>query len=74
MARATEKDTHDGLRGTYSGQQIAENFEEEVAEEEHSGLGTDYGIRSGPTPRGGMRMLISSLLDLDFTADEIHTM
>ncbi|MBX8686721.1 hypothetical protein GO011_04655 [Mycobacterium sp. 20091114027_K0903767] len=41
---------------------------------EHFVLGTDYGIRSGPAPREGMRMLISSLLDLNFTAEEIHTM
>lgn len=41
---------------------------------EHFVLGTDYGIGSGPTPREGMRILISSLLDLSFTPDEIHTM
>ncbi|WP_024806268.1 DUF6282 family protein [Nocardia sp. BMG51109] len=41
---------------------------------EHFVLGTDYGIRSGPTPLEGMRLLISSLLDLEFTAAEIHTM
>ena len=41
---------------------------------EHFVLGTDYGIRSGPTPREGMRILISSLLDLNFTAEEIHAM
>lgn len=41
---------------------------------EHFVLGTDYGIRSGPTPVEGMRTLISSLLDLEFTPDEIHTM
>ncbi|MEV5967240.1 DUF6282 family protein [Kribbella sp. NPDC051952] len=41
---------------------------------EHFVLGTDYGIRSGPTPVEGMRTLISSLLDLEFTVDEINTM
>jgi hypothetical protein len=41
---------------------------------EHFVLGTDYGIRSGPTPVEGMRTLISTLLDLEFTPDEIHTM
>ncbi|MFT4057618.1 MAG: DUF6282 family protein [Novosphingobium sp.] len=34
-------------------------------------LGTDYGIGSGPTPAEGMRLLISTLLDLDFSIDEI---
>jgi predicted TIM-barrel fold metal-dependent hydrolase len=34
-------------------------------------LGTDYGIGSGPTPVEGMRLLISTLLDLDFSIDEI---
>ncbi len=41
---------------------------------EHFVLGTDYGIRSGPTPIEGMRTLISTLLDLEFTSEEIHTM
>lgn len=41
---------------------------------EHFVVGTDYGIRSGPTPVEGMRILISSLLDLEFTPEEIHTM
>jgi hypothetical protein len=41
---------------------------------EHFILGTDYGIRSGPTPVEGMRTLISTLLDLEFTSEEIHTM
>lgn len=41
---------------------------------EHFVLGTDYGIRSGPTPVEGMRTLISTLLDLEFTSEEIHTM
>ncbi|MGW2661788.1 DUF6282 family protein [Nocardia tengchongensis] len=41
---------------------------------EHFILGTDYGIGSQPTPAEGMRMLISSLLDLEFTAAEIQTM
>ena len=39
---------------------------------EHFVIGTDYGIRSGPTPVEGMRILISSLLDLEFTSEEIH--
>lgn len=39
---------------------------------EHFVVGTDYGIRSGPTPVEGMRILISSLLDLEFTSEEIH--
>lgn len=41
---------------------------------EHFVVGTDYGIRSGPTPVEGMRILISSLLDLEFTPEEIFTM
>ncbi|MFB7191999.1 DUF6282 family protein [Streptomyces sp. NPDC056240] len=41
---------------------------------EHFILGTDYGIRSGPTPVEGMRTLISSLLDLEFKPEEIATM
>ncbi|MGW5649553.1 DUF6282 family protein [Saccharopolyspora sp. NPDC003752] len=41
---------------------------------EHFIIGTDYGIRSGPTPAEGMRTLISSLLDLEFTPEEIHTL
>ncbi|MFE2735168.1 DUF6282 family protein [Streptomyces sp. NPDC059349] len=41
---------------------------------EHFILGTDYGIRSGPTPVEGMRTLISSLLDLEFKPEEIITM
>ncbi|MGW9414660.1 DUF6282 family protein [Arthrobacter cupressi] len=39
---------------------------------EHFVLGTDYGIRSGPTPLEGQRTLISTLLDLEFTPEEIH--
>lgn len=35
-------------------------------------LATDYGIRSGPTPLEGMRLLISTLLDLAFSIDEIE--
>ena len=35
-------------------------------------LGTDYGIRSSPAPLEGMRLLISTLLDLEFTVDEIE--
>jgi hypothetical protein len=41
---------------------------------EHFILGTDYGIRSGPTPVEGMRTLISSLLDLEFTPEQINRM
>ncbi|MFF3566610.1 DUF6282 family protein [Nocardia jiangxiensis] len=41
---------------------------------DHFVLGTDYGIGSGPTPAEGMRILVSALLDLEFTPDEIHTM
>lgn len=41
---------------------------------EHFVVGTDYGIRSGPTPAEGMRILVSSLLDLEFTPEEIHTL
>jgi hypothetical protein len=41
---------------------------------EHFVLGTDYGIRSGPTPLEGMRTLISTLLDLEFTSEEIYTL
>lgn len=37
-------------------------------------LGTDYGIRAGPPPVEGMRMLIGALLDLDFSVEEIRTM
>jgi len=35
-------------------------------------LGTDYGIGSCPAPLEGMRLLISTLLDLQFTVDEIE--
>ena len=41
---------------------------------EHFVLGTDYGIRSAPSPVEGMRLIISSLLDLEFTPEEIHRM
>ena len=37
-------------------------------------LGTDYGIRAAPAPAEGMRLLISTLLDLEFTVDEIALM
>jgi imidazolonepropionase-like amidohydrolase len=40
----------------------------------HFLLGTDYGVRSDPTPVEGMRMIVSCLLHLDFTPEEIHTM
>jgi hypothetical protein len=36
-------------------------------------LATDCGIRSAPAPVEGMRVLISSLLDLEFSVDEIET-
>jgi hypothetical protein len=39
---------------------------------EHFVLATDYGIRSSPSPLEGMRLLISTLLDLEFTNDEIE--
>lgn len=35
-------------------------------------LGTDYGIRSSPAPVEGMRLIISTLLDLEFTVEEIE--
>jgi hypothetical protein len=37
-------------------------------------LGTDYGIRSSPTPVEGMRLIVSALLDLEFSLDEIETL
>jgi hypothetical protein len=40
----------------------------------HFVLGTDYGIRAAPTPVQGMRTMIASLLDYEFTVDEIRTM
>ena len=39
---------------------------------EHFVLATDYGIRSSPSPLEGMRLLISTLLDLEFSNDEIE--
>jgi hypothetical protein len=41
---------------------------------QHFVLGTDYGIRAAPTPVQGMRTMIASLLDYQFTVDEIRTM
>ena len=41
---------------------------------EHFVLGTDYGIRSAPSPIEGMRMMISLLLDYDFSYEEIRKM
>lgn len=41
---------------------------------EHYVLGTDYGIRAGSTPVEAMRTLISCLLDIEFTTEEIQTM
>lgn len=37
-------------------------------------LGTDYGIRAASTPVQGMRTLITTLLDYEFTPDEIRMM
>ncbi len=37
-------------------------------------LGTDYGIRAASTPVQGMRTMITTLLDYEFTPDEIRTM
>ncbi len=37
-------------------------------------LGTDYGIRAAPSAVQGMRTLITTLLDYEFTPDEIRTM
>jgi len=41
---------------------------------EHFVLGTDYGIRAACTPVEAMRTLVASLLDLEFTPEEIRTM
>jgi hypothetical protein len=41
---------------------------------EHFVLATDYGIRAAPTPLEGMRTLITTLLDMEFSVDEIQTM
>lgn len=41
---------------------------------EHFVLATDYGIRSAPAPVEGMRMLVSSLLDMSFGVEEIGQM
>lgn len=41
---------------------------------EHFVLGTDYGIRAASTPVQGMRTLITTLLDYEFTPDEIRLM
>ena len=41
---------------------------------EHFVLATDYGIRSSPTPAQGMRLLISMLLDYEFTPEQIRQM
>jgi hypothetical protein len=37
-------------------------------------IGTDYGIRSSPAPVEGMRLIASTLLDLEFTVEEIETL
>lgn len=41
---------------------------------EHFVLSTDYGIRAGPSPVQGMRMMIATLLDYEFTPQEVRTM
>jgi len=41
---------------------------------DHFVLGTDYGIRAASTPVQGMRTMITTLLDYEFTPDEIRTM
>lgn len=41
---------------------------------EHFVLGTDYGIRAACSPVQGMRTLITTLLDYEFTPGEIRTM
>jgi hypothetical protein len=41
---------------------------------EHFILATDYGLRTAPAPVEGMRLLISCLLELDFSTTEIQTM
>ena len=41
---------------------------------QHFVLGTDYGVRAAPSPVQGMRTLIASLLDYEFSVDDIRTM
>lgn len=41
---------------------------------EHFVLATDHGIRSAPAPVEALRLLVSSLLDLEFDPAEIHRM
>jgi hypothetical protein len=41
---------------------------------EHFVLATDYGVRAASTAVQGMRTLITTLLDYEFTPDEIRTM
>jgi hypothetical protein len=41
---------------------------------DHFVLATDYGIRAASTPLEGMRTLITTLLDMEFTVSEIQTM
>lgn len=41
---------------------------------EHFVLGTDYGVRGLPTPSEGMRVLITGLLDSEFTPAEVRKM
>lgn len=41
---------------------------------EHFVLGTDYGVRGLPTPSQGMRVMITALLDYEFTPEQIRCM
>jgi hypothetical protein len=40
----------------------------------HFVLGTDYGVRAAPSPVQGMRTMIASLLDYEFSVQDIRTM
>jgi hypothetical protein len=41
---------------------------------DHFVLATDYGIRAASTPLEGMRTLITTLLDMEFSVTEIQQM
>jgi len=41
---------------------------------QHFVLATDYGVRAAPSPVQGMRTMIASLLDYEFSAQDIRTM
>lgn len=41
---------------------------------EHFVLATDYGVRAAPTPSEGMRIMITTMLDYEFTPEEIRLM